>query len=207
MSKTGENRGAENPMNSGVYDPEIPHFSSWGPGGRRFKSCLPDELQNWEQAGTRGKSRENAGARSRLFSAVPGYSRHSGPQKDRRNVAAVLRARAGWQGLLLRPRAKPCSAIADHAVQPPSSDLNAVHELDSPSTFVTRDPLAATRVLWPVGTSQTDGERTPSYREPVTCVEQPPRPSPYIAAPCLSRSAPVIHSLPATSRYLSQAER
>jgi hypothetical protein len=30
-------------MNSGVCDPEIPRFSSWGPGGRRFKSCLPDE--------------------------------------------------------------------------------------------------------------------------------------------------------------------
>ena len=32
----------------------------------------------------RRKSRENTGARGRLFSSVPGCSRHAGPQKDRR---------------------------------------------------------------------------------------------------------------------------
>jgi hypothetical protein len=92
MSETGENRGAENPMNSGVCDPEIPRFSSWGPGGRRFKSCLPDRFICREQPGTRGKTRENAEARGRLFSPVPGCSRHAGPQKDRRKGAAVRSA-------------------------------------------------------------------------------------------------------------------
>jgi hypothetical protein len=42
------------------------------------------------QPGTCGKTRENTGARGRLFSPVPGCSRHSGPQKDRKSRAAVL---------------------------------------------------------------------------------------------------------------------
>ncbi|MFI4991363.1 MAG: hypothetical protein ACHQHO_10690, partial [Solirubrobacterales bacterium] len=50
-------------------------------------ALTPDTFVVREQPGTRGKTRENTGARGRLFSPVPGCSRHSGPQKDRRKVA------------------------------------------------------------------------------------------------------------------------
>jgi len=56
----------------------------------RSDPLLPDTFIVRAQAGTRGKSRENAVARGRLFSPVPGCSRHRGPQRDRRNRAAVL---------------------------------------------------------------------------------------------------------------------
>ena len=32
----------ENPVNTGLYHSDILHLAGWGPGGRRFKSCLPD---------------------------------------------------------------------------------------------------------------------------------------------------------------------
>ena len=42
MSKTGPNLDAETPINPGILTSEERHFARWGPGGRRFKSCLPD---------------------------------------------------------------------------------------------------------------------------------------------------------------------
>jgi hypothetical protein len=59
----------------------------WGPGGRRFKSCLPDRFIFREQPGTHGNIRENTGARrsavlacSRLF---PALGTAKGPQERR----------------------------------------------------------------------------------------------------------------------------
>jgi hypothetical protein len=60
--------------------------------GKPNRTLLPDRFIFREQPGTRGNIRENAGARGTLFSPVPGCSRHSGPQMDRRKGAAVRSA-------------------------------------------------------------------------------------------------------------------
>ena len=58
----------------------------WGPGGRRFKSCLPDEksqVQNLEPRRGCWRKPRKRWASGSLFSPVPGCSRHAGPQRDR----------------------------------------------------------------------------------------------------------------------------
>jgi len=42
LRKTEPHSDAKNPTNTGLSTWAIPHPSGWGPGGRRFKSCLPD---------------------------------------------------------------------------------------------------------------------------------------------------------------------
>jgi hypothetical protein len=42
LSKTAAHSEAQDPMNPGLINRAIPRPSGWGPGGRRFKSCLPD---------------------------------------------------------------------------------------------------------------------------------------------------------------------
>ena len=43
LSKTGGHSEAQSPMNPGPINRAIRHLVGWGPGGRRFKSCLPDD--------------------------------------------------------------------------------------------------------------------------------------------------------------------
>jgi hypothetical protein len=76
----------------------------WGPGGRRFKSCLPDEKsqdQNLpeihEHEPKSAKRRGFVVGCSRLFPAVPGT-------RDRKRTAATGEGdRKGWQ---------PCTGVS-----------------------------------------------------------------------------------------------
>ncbi len=42
LSETAAHSEARNPLNPGPINRATPHPVGWGPGGRRFKSCLPD---------------------------------------------------------------------------------------------------------------------------------------------------------------------
>ena len=42
LSETQEHSSVATTANTGSINRATPHLSGWGPGGRRFKSCLPD---------------------------------------------------------------------------------------------------------------------------------------------------------------------
>ncbi len=59
LSETGGNSTRENPDRTGVQGSVPPPSPGWGPGGRRFKSCLPDYKipadRNLPKSGQSGK--------------------------------------------------------------------------------------------------------------------------------------------------------
>jgi hypothetical protein len=101
MSRTGKHREAENPMNPGLLHRAIGCSSRWGPGGRRFKSCLPDFRWKCEQPRTGGKSRETLGLAdgcSRVFPAVPGTRDRKGTAAEALAVPLAARSHLGLSG-------------------------------------------------------------------------------------------------------------
>jgi hypothetical protein len=89
LRKTELDSEASNPIKPGLFASAAPHPSGWGPGGRRFKSCLPDEShgsRTLDLAANAGESRENTGVLGRRFSRVPGFptpGTAKGPQRRR----------------------------------------------------------------------------------------------------------------------------
>jgi hypothetical protein len=103
LRDTGGDPARENPVNTGLYHSDILHLVGWGPGGRRFKSCLPDRFRRSSTAQPifakpdRALRERGLGARSRQRTGrePPGSLQANGaafPPADRQLRGAVAGA-------------------------------------------------------------------------------------------------------------------
>ncbi len=105
-------------MNSGLLAPATPRSSRWGPGGRRFESCLPDEksqdqnLESRRECWRKPRKHWDSGSLvlvcSRLF---PVRGAANGPQRRAKGTAGdTLRGfTPDVQALELRVGPRACS--------------------------------------------------------------------------------------------------